>query len=84
MILARIYKIYRRAVVHNTFSLTKMMGTTQILGGPCHLGVQQGIRAPLLIEKNTNLQESCPFGEAEVDLEILHAFILESTPFTEV
>lgn len=74
MILAPIYKIYKRAVVHNTFSLTKMMGTTQTLGEPCHLGAQLGIRARQLIEKNTNLLESHPFGAVEVVLELLHAY----------
>ena len=84
MILAPICKTYKRAVVHNTFSLTKMMATTQILGEPWHLGVQQGIRAQQLIEKNTNLLESHPFGAVEVDLELLHAYLREWTPFTEV
>ena len=77
MILAPIYKIYKRAVVRNTFSLTKMMGTTQILGEPCHLGVQLGTRARQLIGKNKNLRESHPFGAVEVVPELLHAYLRE-------
>ena len=81
MILAPTWNTYKRPAVHNSFSLTKILATTQILGEPCNLGVHAGFRARLLIEKNTNHLNRHPFGAVEVVPEPLHAYLQTWTHF---